>query len=179
MNANHARRIVLIDPRFQFRLAASFLAVQLLLTGLFALGLYLFLDSELQANLASAHARFLALDRMLLPIVAVLSAFSLALSTVLVTVFVVLLSHRLAGPVFRFRTALEQLADRNPNPWTRIRETDQFGELARALQRATATVGGDLLAIRSAVDEAGDGLESAQAALARVRAIVGAWVPRS
>lgn len=184
MDAHKPRRIVLIDPRYQLRMAGSFLAVQLLLTALFAGGLYLFLDSELNATLASAHAQARSLDRMLLPIVAVLSGFSLVLSTLLVGVFVVLLSHRLAGPLFRFRTALEQLAARELHPLSRIRPEDQLGELAQSLHGAVETVSGDMEALAAAAAEtrrraeaAGDG--ATLEALGQVEAILGRWRTRS
>lgn len=175
MNPEKPRRIVLINPRFQLRMAGAFLAVQLLLTGVFAGGLYLFLDSELQSGLASAHARFLALDRMLLPIVALLSCFSLALSTVLVTIFVVLLSHRLAGPLYRFRTALEELSDRKLDPHARIRPEDQFGEVADSLGKALQTVTTDFEAIREATTSAKTGSAAPLEALARIEGILAGW----
>ncbi len=174
------RRIVLINPRFQLRLAAAFLAVQVLLTGLFAGGLYLFLDSELTASLASVHARAASLERMLLPIVAVLSGFSLALSTVLVTAFVVFLSHRLAGPLYRFRTALEQLAARELRPLARIRPGDQLEEVSQSLQGAVATVSADIEALAAAAAEAKRGADASGdaatlAAVGRIDAILSAW----
>ncbi len=175
MNTQKPRRIVLINPRYQLRLAGAFLGVQILLTGIFAGGLYLFLDSELQAGLASAHARFMALDRMLLPIVALLSCFSLVLSTVLVTVFVVLLSHRLAGPLYRFRTALEALAERRLDPHTRLRPDDQFGEVADSLQKALETVAGDLDGIRAATAEGRNGNLAPGDALERIEGILARW----
>jgi signal transduction histidine kinase len=175
MNPAKPRRIVLINPRYQLRLAGAFLAVQILLTGIFAGGLYLFLDSELQASLASAHARFLALDRMLLPIVALLSCFSLALSTVLVTIFVVLLSHRLAGPLYRFRTALEALAERRFDPHTRLRQDDQFGEVADSLGKALGTVSTDLEDLRAAVAAGKAGSASPGETLDRIERILAAW----
>ena len=42
MSKPNQRRIVLIDHRFQLRMAASFILLQVLLTALFAAGLYIF-----------------------------------------------------------------------------------------------------------------------------------------
>lgn len=144
MSQIQKRRIVLIDHRFQLRMAAAFVALQVLLTALFAFGLYLFMDSEIHADLASAHASSLSLSQMLLPIVVILSVFSVILSLVLTTVFVVLLSHKIAGPMFRFRTVLEVLAQRRFDAMTRIRPDDQLGELASSLDKAVGTVRTDV-----------------------------------
>ena len=141
------RRIVLIDTRFQLRMAASFLFLQLLLTGLFSLALYLFMDSELKAGLASAHAAYKSLDQMLLPIVGMLAGFSLLVSTVIVTAFVVLLSHRIAGPLHRFRIILEELGSRRIQTDARIRPDDQLGEVSDSMGRALQTLTVDMRAL--------------------------------
>lgn len=146
------RRIVLIDTRFQLKMAGAFLLLQVLLTGLLSLALYLFMDSELKAGLASAHAAYRSLDQMLLPLVAVLAGFSLLLSTVIVTVFVVFLSHRIAGPLYRFRSVLEGLGQRRLPQHTAIRPDDQLGEISDTLTHAVATLGADLAALSAAAE---------------------------
>lgn len=145
------RRIVLIDQRFQLRLASAFIGLQILLTALFAAGLYIFMDSELHADLASAHASARTLNEMLLPIVLMLALFSISLSAVLSTVFVVLVSHKIAGPMYRFRTVLESLAHRRFESHTRIRPDDQLGELALSLGKAIKTVRTDIHGLHQSV----------------------------
>jgi signal transduction histidine kinase len=144
MNTPNQRRIVLIDHRFQLRLAAAFILLQILLTALFAAGLFIFMDSELHADLASAHASYESLNQMLLPIVLTLAVFSVTLSVVLTTVFVILISHKIAGPMYRFRTVLESLAHRRFESRTRIRPDDQLGDLASSLDKAMQTVRTDI-----------------------------------
>jgi methyl-accepting chemotaxis protein len=150
MNQVKQRRIVLIDHRFQLRMAAAFIALQVLLTALFAFGLYLFMDSEIHADLASAHASYQSLSQMLLPIVVVLAVFSVTLSIILVTVFVVRISHKVAGPMYRFRTVLEALAQRRIDPMTRIRPDDQLAELAISLDKALGSIKTDVQLLQQA-----------------------------
>jgi hypothetical protein len=180
MTPQKPRRIVLINPRYQLRLAAAFLVVQLVLTGLFAGGLYLFLDSELHASLASAHAQAQSLERMLLPIVLVLSCFSLAFSTVLVTLFVVFLTHKVAGPIYRFRSALESLAGRDLGAPTAIRPEDQLEEVAHSMREAFATLATDFGTLGDAATEARRSAEAAGdtatlAAVAKIEGVLSAW----
>jgi methyl-accepting chemotaxis protein len=151
MNKSNKRRIVLIDPRFQLRMAASFILLQVLLTALFAAGLYIFMDSELHADLASAHASYKSLSQMLLPIVLTLAVFSVTLSIILSSVFVVLISHKIAGPMYRFRTVLESLSHRRFEAHTRIRPDDQLGELAISLDKAIKTVKTDIHELHQSV----------------------------
>jgi methyl-accepting chemotaxis protein len=150
MRPTKHRRIVLIDTHFQLRMAGAFLLLQLALTGIFSLALYLFMDSELKAGLASAHAAYRSLDQMLLPLVAVLAGFSFLLSTVAVTGFVVILSHRIAGPLHRFRTVLEELAHRQIPGHARIRPKDQLGEVSESMGHAMETLTTDLEALCAA-----------------------------
>lgn len=152
MNQVKQRRIVLIDHRFQLRMAAAFVALQVLLTALFAFGLYLFMDSEIHADLASAHASYQSLNQMLLPIVVILAAFSVTLSIMLVTIFVVRISHKVAGPMYRFRTVLESLSERRFDAMTRIRPDDQLGELAVSLDKALGTLKTDIHALRQSTE---------------------------
>lgn len=154
MNQANKRRIVLIDHRFQLRMAAAFVGLQVLLTTLFAFGLYLFMDSEIHADLASAHASYQSLSQILLPIVVILAVFSVSLSIMLVTLFVVRISHKVAGPMYRFRTVLEALAQRRIDPMTRIRPDDQLGELAISLDKAVQTVKQDMQDARLEISRA-------------------------
>ena len=173
MRPARPRRIVLIDRAFQLRLAGEFVLLQVLLTALFAAGIYVFTHSQLQAGLASAHAAYRSLAQMLMPIVAVLALFNIALSTILVTLYVLRLSHRIARPLLRVRAALEELALRRVYDHTGILPGDQLFELSDSLKKALECVRGDLrnlqgeaAALRRA-QEAGD----AAAAEVRLRAI--------
>jgi nitrate/nitrite-specific signal transduction histidine kinase len=97
-------------------------------------------DSELHAELASAHASYQSLHQLLMPIIIVLASFSIVLSSVLATIFVILLSHKIAGPMYRFKVVLQSLAHRRFEVLTRIRPEDQLGELAYALEQALSVV---------------------------------------
>lgn len=151
MKSPKKRRIVLIDHRFQLRMAATFIALQVLLTGIFAVGLYFFMDSEVHAGLASAHASYLSLSQMLLPIVAILSAFSVTLSIVLSTFFVILITHKIAGPMYRFNTVLESLAQRRFETMTQIRPNDQLGEMAISLNKALNAIKEDIQSVHTSL----------------------------
>ncbi|MEQ1767117.1 MAG: hypothetical protein ABL859_06775 [Methylotenera sp.] len=153
MKPTKKRRIILIDNRFQLRMAAAFIALQILLTGLFATGLYLFMDSEVHAGLSSAHASYQSLSQMLLPIVSILAIFSVTLSIVLTTVFVILISHKIAGPVYRFNAVLESLSQRRLETATKIRPGDQFGELANTLEKAVNVISSDVTTVKSLLEK--------------------------
>jgi methyl-accepting chemotaxis protein len=180
MSTSKQRRIVLIDHRFQLRMAASFVILHVLLTGLFAGALYLFMDSEIHASLASAHASYQSMSQVLAPIVIILSIFSITLSMVLATIFVVLLSHKIAGPLYRFRSVLDALAHRHLLAHANIRPGDQLGELATTLGLALEVVNADVHSVQQSVrsvrtaHQQGDVLALEQA-LADIEATLATW----
>jgi methyl-accepting chemotaxis protein len=178
-NSKH-RRIVLIDHRFQLRLAGLFILVQVVLTGIFALGLYLFLESEVQAGLASAHAAYHTVGQMLMPIVLVLAAFSLAISTICVLVFVTVLSHKIAGPLYRFKVVLDELAARRIPDHTKIRPGDQLHALSQSFTLAVDNIEDDLNTLKDAAEtlRAAHGtqdLQAAEPAIATVEKVMETW----
>jgi len=172
--------IVLIDRRFQLRLAGEFVLLQVALTALFAGLLYLFLNSELQANLASAHASYRSLAQMLMPLVGVLAVFNILLSTVLVTLYVVHMSHRLARPLLKIRAVLEELAQRRFLDHTDIHAGDQLWEVDRSLTAAVTTLRTDVQLLQQVALELRRAQEAGDAAavsrqLERLDQTVKAW----
>ena len=156
-------RVILIDRPFQLRMAGEFVLLQLFLTALFAGGLYVFLSSEVQAGLYSAHASYRSLAHLLMPIVCALSIFNVALSTVLVTLFVLHLSRRLARPLLGIRAVLEELARRRFLDHTGIRPGDQLWKVDQSLTSAVATVQADFQALRQVTLELRQVVDAGQA----------------
>jgi sensor histidine kinase YesM len=184
MKPSSHRRIILIDTPFQLRMAGGFLLLQLALTGVFTVVLYLFMDSELKVGLASAHAAYRSLDQMLLPIVTVIAGFNLLLSIVVITSFVVILSHRIAGPLYRFRAILENLAQRRISAHTHLRPKDQLEAVSQAMTLALATLTTDLDGLSAATKAlrqalANQDLASAERHAAELERLLGAWQPPS
>jgi methyl-accepting chemotaxis protein len=152
MNPSKKRQIILIDNRFQLRMAFTFIALQVALTSLFSFGMYMFMDSEVHADLMSAHASYLSMSKMLLPLVTVLSLFSIALSIILVIIFVIIVSHKIAGPMYRFRTVLETLTQRRFPQYMKIRPDDQLGELANSIDSAVGQVKNDMTMLQQSTE---------------------------
>jgi methyl-accepting chemotaxis protein len=183
MSGSKHSKIILIDHRFQLGLAGRFVLVQVVITSLFALVMYLFLRSEIQAGLASAHAAYRTLGQMLMPIILVLSGFSLAVSTICVVVFVVILSHRIAGPLYRFKAVLDELGVRRIPAHTRLRPGDQLHGLAESFTVAVDNLEEDLNTLKDAADAlraahtAGD-LAAQEPAIAALERVMDTWTRR-
>lgn len=180
MKFTKKRSIVLIDNKFQLRLSAIFIALQIFLTSLFAFGLYIFIDSEVHTSLASAQVSLMSLSKMMVPLVTILALFNMALSIVLVVIFVIIVSHKIAGPMYRFRTVLESLSKRHFDPFMKIRPDDQLGELAISIDNAVSTVKTDLTALQVSTENLKKCHENSDkdgmaAEIKKIEDIVSAW----
>ena len=129
------RKNFLIKKNFQFSFMGSFI-VLLAVESVLIVSLFLFLsrdtlttgyiDSILRVERTQS---FFIIPFMLLTLIVVLGL------TITGMVVFVVLSHRLAGPFYRFEKTLEQVERGDLTPRVKLRKNDQFVELEDALNR--------------------------------------------
>jgi methyl-accepting chemotaxis protein len=158
------RKIILIDRPFQFRLILKFIAVNIVIMMIFAFFMYLFIDSELETNLLSAHVTFKNLRAMLLPIILTLCLLNLIISSVLIFVFVLFASHRIAGPLYRIHMLIDSMANRDLDISTKLRDGDQFHEIAAAIESLSTTFSGDMREINDLAEQIKENAQTEAAA---------------
>lgn len=148
----HRRRVRLIQPKLQLRLILVFLGLSIL--GLvLQVSLFTMSVTELASELPSDGSLVLERTPSL-----VLVALGVTLSAVLPLVFFVgvLVTFRIAGPLYRFQKHFEALArGEDPGP-CRIRRGDDLQELC-----ATINAGLDRVRAASAGASSGDGRSEA------------------
>ena len=128
------RRIKLIKPRFQLRLVGVFVGLSALGFLLQALHVGLRL-SELSASLPEGGRHLMALMPEL-PLEILTVSFGMLLPfTVAVGILV---TFRIAGPIYRFETYLRSVIAGEAKEPCRIRSGDEFGELCELINEATA-----------------------------------------
>jgi methyl-accepting chemotaxis protein len=130
--AKTARRSVFIKKAFQGRFIASVL-LMIILFGLCSAGLiYWLISGDLQSQSQSAHINIAnAWERLGLSILIgnIVAAVVAGLSAIIVVLYI---SHKIAGPLFRFETLCRQIGEGNLDGVTHVRENDQLQELAVA-----------------------------------------------
>ncbi len=82
----------------------------------------------------------------------------------LVVIASMLLTHRFAGPVYRFERSLEEMLKGNLDFEIRLRSGDEAKELALLLNELTASLSSRLREIRELADEAGSHISDARGA---------------
>ena len=132
------RRIYLINPSFQMRFI-GFMAVIALITVLVfyasnLLFFYNFIKIGQDLNFPPDHPffRFIAEQKRIMTWI-----FGLTSGLALVTIVVggLMLSNRVAGPLYRFRTHLERIAESGAFDEVTFRKGDFFPELAQTFNR--------------------------------------------
>ena len=130
--AKTARRSVFIKKAFQGRFIASVL-LMIILFGLCSAGLiYWLISGDLQSQSQSAHINIAnAWERLGLSILIgnIVAAVVAGLSAIIVVLYI---SHKIAGPLYRFETLCRQIGEGNLDGVTHVRENDQLQELAVA-----------------------------------------------
>jgi methyl-accepting chemotaxis protein len=148
------RKIKLIDRDFQFRLIVKFIIINTLVLALFGALIYIFFNSEISSNFASAHVTYKNISQMLLPIVLTLSVINLLVTSIIIFVVVLYASHKIAGPMYRFNAAVGEITARNLHPLTKIREKDQLRGLSDSLAQMAETLAADFTEIKNKISEA-------------------------
>lgn len=127
------RRIYFIDKAFQAKFILKFCFLVLLGGILTAAVLYFFTMRSATISIVDSRVAVRSTLDFLLPVLIqtlLVVMVLMSLATVFVTLFV---SHKIAGPLYRFRKELELLGEGNFSSNFGIRSTDQLKELSSAL----------------------------------------------
>jgi len=128
------RRIKLIKPRLQLKLIGIFVGISAV--GFFMQALHVALRlSELAASMPEG-GEYLTAVMPRLPLEILIVSFGMVLP---VTVAIgVVVTHRIAGPIYRFEQYLAQVQRGEAKGECRLRDGDEFVELAERISEVTA-----------------------------------------
>jgi len=162
-----ARRILLIERAFQVKFIAKVTAVVVLGTILTGGLLYLLADKEFGRAFYSAHYHARSSWELLLPSV-LMSSFASMCCVAGIAVFLTLYdSHRIGGPLYRFRANLEKVARGDLTLLTRLREGDELQSLTEAMNEMTQSLATKVQSIRAAEVDLGRALSGVQDSVER------------
>jgi len=163
--ARPRRRILLIERAFQVRFIAKMTAVVVLGTVLTGGILYVLANQEFGRAFYSAHYQARSSWELLLPAVLVSSFVSMTLVAAAATVLTLYSSHKIGGPLYRFRANLQAIGDGDLTLVTRLREGDELQGFTEAMNDMTRR-------LRERVREARDAAEDLRVALAEAKGVV-------
>ena len=148
-----------IKKDFQTKFILKFCLI--LLAGIFISTGLIFLFSQ-DSLTSSFHDSKLIIENTalaILPTVIYTSLVTLGLLTIATIIFTLFISHRIAGPMFRFEKELKEIGDGDLTKKVSLREKDQAGEMAECINDMTANLSAKVLHIRTGLERI---LESAR-----------------
>jgi methyl-accepting chemotaxis protein len=141
---SYARRRYFINRKFQLEFSLRFLLI--IAAASVAVMLLFFYNSRgtLTAGYTGSEVKLLQTGTYFLP--------SLIISTIVIVIFscltgaliMILLSHRLAGPLFRFQAVLDELSAGNLTRRFNLRDRDQFKDLGDRINELAAVMDGKI-----------------------------------
>jgi hypothetical protein len=150
------RHIILINRDFQLKLIIKFIIINILIMILFGLFLFIFLNSEVETNLFSAHVFYKNIKDMLSPVIITLSIINIIVSSIIIAFFVMLASHKVAGPLYRFNESLKDMTNRKLGTLTALRDGDQLYECSITLKQMSQVLKDDISGIKAWIAEVKD-----------------------
>ena len=169
------RRILFIEKTFQIRFILKVLGVIAMGTALTGGFLYLFGNYQISRMYTSAHYDLQESWDVFSQAVLVASFVSMTLVAVLAVFFTLYDSHKIGGPLYRFRKNLEDIGAGDLTLTTRLRDGDELRPFVDSMNDMTASLRTKVMAVRQAHAELDAALGEAEAApadaarLAKVR----------
>lgn len=150
---SYARRRYFINRKFQLEFSLRFLLI--IAAASIAVMLLFFYNSRgtLTAGYTGSEVKLLQTGAYFLPSLIVSTAVIVIFSCLAGAIALILLSHRFAGPLFRFQATLDELGTGNLTRRFSLRKKDQFKGLADRINALAAVLDGKMGDIKSRVAE--------------------------
>ncbi len=146
------RKIILINKSFQLSLIFKFIMINIVIMIIYGGFLYLFLNSEVESNLYSAHVTYKNIQQMLFPIILTLSIINIMFSSALIFIFVVFASHKISGPMYRFNQILIDFKNKKLKSYFKLREGDQLYEISSSFEELSNNLVADFGLIEKEIE---------------------------
>ena len=128
------RRTYFIKKAFQVKIIMQIILLLVIGSAISGFLLYFLASNELQANLSSAHMTITNTWDILLPSI-LFTQITVVLLISMATIYVILyLSHKIAGPLYKFEMVAEQIGKGNFRTNVRLRKKDKVIHLQNALE---------------------------------------------
>jgi methyl-accepting chemotaxis protein len=146
-----ARRQYFIKKDFQTRFIVKFILV-LVIGGFISVGLTL-LTTRGTLTTSFVDSRLLIQDTplVILPSVVLTTVISIAVVGIVVAIVTLLVSHKIAGPMFRFEKDIERIARGDLKSQIHLRKGDQFQEMVTSINAMIDSLNAKLSEIQEEV----------------------------
>ena len=159
------RRNYFIKKKFQVDFSVKFLII-ILIEAFLAAGLFLYLSKgTLTTGYSGSELRIARTYDFFLPMLLLSNLIIVGISAVIGIAVLIFLSHRLAGPLYRFENILDTIKKGDLTQRFKLREKDQFVELANSINEHTDTLDKNMGHLKAGVMEFSQLISKMQTAL--------------
>ena len=148
----YKRRQYFIKKDFQFKFILKFCLIVLIGTILSTGLLFLFSQGTLTSSFQQSRLVIKNTSLAILPAVIYTNLITLGLITLATIVVTLFVSHKIAGPLFRFEKELKEIEKGDLTKSIRLRKKDQTTDMADSLNKMTAGLHEKVLDIRTGVE---------------------------
>lgn len=149
----YKRKTIYIKKDFQFKFILKFCLILLIgivmSTGL----LFLFSQETLTSSFENSRLVIKSTGIAILPVMIITNLVTLGIICIAAVIVTLLISHRIAGPMFRFEKDLHEIEKGNLCIKTNLREKDQFSEMALSLNNMTTGIHKKVSQINKGLDK--------------------------
>src|SRR3990172_1979720 len=147
------RRNYFIKKNFQVNFTVKFLII-ILIEAFLAAGLFLYMSKgTLTTGYLGSELRIARTYDFFLPMLLLSNLIIVGVSAVIGIGVLIFLSHRLAGPLYRFENILDAIKKGDLTQRIKLRENDQFVELANSINEHTDTLDKNMGHLKAGVME--------------------------
>ena len=134
------RRNYFINRDFQVRFTIKFLIV-IVIEAILAIGLFLYLSrGTLTTGFIGSDFRIARTSEFFLPTLLVSNLIIIGITAIIGIAVMVYMSHRIAGPLYRFEKILTDIGRGDLTQRFKLRDNDQLSELSESITELTTTM---------------------------------------
>ena len=145
--APYRRKTYVIQKMLQAKFIIAFLLLVIIGSIISGIIFYLKANTYLGYHYGMAHLKLEKTGEILQPALLISYGIGVVLIGIATVILTIIISHKIAGPLYRFERSAEEIGKGNLTLETRVREKDQAKDLADALSRMTTELRKKLLEI--------------------------------
>ena len=150
------RKQLYIKKDFQFKFIIKFCIIVLAGSALSTVLLYLFSRDTVTSTFYNSRLSIKTTSEVILPAIIYTNLVTLAIISVAAIMITLYISHKIAGPIYRFEQDFRQIADGDLTKVIRLRQKDQLTELATVLNDFVGGVRGKVESLQSQIGDVAD-----------------------
>lgn len=148
----YRRRHFFVKKEYQFKFILKFCLI-VLAGSLVSTGLILFFSQgTLTSSFENSHLVVKNTAMAILPAIIYTNIITLLMISVATIISVLFISHKIAGPMFRFEKELKEIGGGDLTKTIRLRKDDQIKDMAERLNEMTANLHQKVLEIQESVE---------------------------